>query len=124
MRCVEAELWASEADKLLAWKQRKISGGETFAAGATSFLHVQRIVNSCERNFHNSLKEMQRLKAMPPQAEEATLPTLQPEQSTHTSDFSRNEANFPEATPPPPLNRRIRSPTPTQTPLANLPDAA
>ncbi len=122
-RRVEAELWNEQGESLLTSKARRrqndldpedgatvtvnVSAAETFLAAEKSLLHLQRMVNSCERNLHRALKELQRLQAAQfdavekagEAAAEAITPAPQPKQSTPTSIFSRNEPNSPKVPP-------------------------
>jgi hypothetical protein len=65
LRRTEAEIWGQVSDKLLEDKGPAgvVTSGETFAAGADQFVRHQRVVDSCERNYHRALKELQRLRA-------------------------------------------------------------
>jgi hypothetical protein len=90
LRCAEAELWQSESDLVIQRNYRKeveepfdVTAGETFAQGLKSFLIVQRIINSCERNLHRALKELQRLQSKHPAQPEQGKPTSAPTASLH-----------------------------------------
>ncbi len=65
MRRTEAEIWEQVSDKLLEEKGPGgvVTSGETFAAASGQFVRHQRAVDSCERNYHRALKELQRLQA-------------------------------------------------------------
>ena len=58
----EEENEDGEDDKDDKAEERKIrvsvNGGEAFTAAQKPFIHLQRIVSSCERNFHRALKEL------------------------------------------------------------------
>jgi hypothetical protein len=100
LRCTEAELWQSESDLVMQRKEQdepdepvNVSAGETFAQGLKSFLIVQRIINSCERNLHRALKELQRLQSKHP---------AQTEQGETTSAPTASLRQFPPQPPPAP----------------------
>jgi len=65
LRRAEIEIWDRVSDKILAEKGPTgvVSAGETFAAASKQFVQYQRTVDSCERNYHRALKELQRLRA-------------------------------------------------------------
>jgi hypothetical protein len=103
MRRVEAVRWEQAGQAFLASQTGKDAGhsGDAFVAGSASFERLQRLVNSCERNFHRALKELQR------------LPTARPE-PTQTKDsiatyessgsFRKNPDRPIDTTPPTPPN--------------------
>jgi hypothetical protein len=114
MRRVEASLWMHAGDTFL---NRNIeleaaSTGNSFAAVSGPFVRLQQIVNSCERNYHRALKELQRaIKATDaqPDAEVAQKPTptgSEPEPSKPTSassaSFRQNSPAAPESAQPSP----------------------
>jgi hypothetical protein len=129
MRRVEAELWAHATNAFLLENTElpACSSGDAFATASGQFERLQRIVNSCERNYRRALKELaardpggahsQRTPeseagpAPVPQPEaEPTAPSdaSQPEQSKPTSanlgSFRQNhETPLPAATQPPPV---------------------
>jgi hypothetical protein len=65
LRRTEVEIWERVSDRLLAEKGPTgvVTAGETFAAASGQFVRHQRVVDSCERNYHRALKELQRLQA-------------------------------------------------------------
>src|SRR5580692_10716719 len=65
LRRSEIEIWDRVSDKILADRgpDGVVTAGETFAAGSAEFVRHQRTVDSCERNYHRALKELQRLQA-------------------------------------------------------------
>src|SRR6202789_2067595 len=107
MRRVEAELWLTASNTFLVKNIETTitcTSGDAFATDSSTFERLQRVVNSLERAWHRSLKELQRLQSQPkveqalshanvpvnpdavsqkPEAEAA--PTPQPEQSKPTS---------------------------------------
>jgi hypothetical protein len=67
LRRAEIEIWDQVSDKILSEKgpTGAVTAGETFAAASDQFVRYQRSVDSCERNYHRALKELQRLRAAP-----------------------------------------------------------
>jgi hypothetical protein len=136
MRCVEADLWVQATNAFLE-KNTAIeacSSGDSFTTGAGPFDRLQRLVNSCERNYHRALNQLQHLQV----ARAHGLRPLQPEQSKATSaslaSFRQNSQTPPPANPQPappaPVSQPDRAANPTGTrPSAadrdpNLPDVA
>jgi len=85
MRCVEAGLWASNLFP------DKAASSDAFKTAGPTFERLQRVVNSCERNYHRASKELRTVVA----AREAQLsaaaevvPAPQPEESKITSESS------------------------------------
>jgi hypothetical protein len=121
LRCTEAELWQSESELVILRKldEREaqdedeeprepvdVTAGETFTQGLKSFIHVQRVINHCERNLHRALKELQRLQALNPQPQSqpqlCPQPQSAPPEPAQTKPTSESPASFcqtPEPTP-------------------------
>src|ERR1700723_249831 len=61
LRRVEAELWEHATNTFLAENIQvpACSSGDAFATDSATFERLQRVVNSCERNYHRVLKELQ-----------------------------------------------------------------
>jgi hypothetical protein len=129
LRRVEADLWAAAAGVLLNQRlDAKRSSvvpptgiGAAFAASAPTFERLQRIVNSCERSYHRALKELQRLQAVPSDAEPAPvepIPAAQPEEartaSASVGSFQNNSPSSPEqSSPNPPLEAGLAATPPS-----------
>jgi len=94
LRRVEADLWDVAGKFFLAENAdaATCSAADAFARGETTFDRLQRIVNSCERSYHRSARELQRL-----QSERAPADPPQPEESIATS------ASLASFRPPPPF---------------------
>ena len=95
MRRVEAELWNTAYNTFIV-KNIEVTltctSGDAFATDSSTFERLQRIVNSCERVYHRTLKELEVARAnslRTPEAapEPAAAPPQapQPEQSKTTS---------------------------------------
>jgi len=94
MRRVEAELWehATNAFLLKNIQVPACSSGDAFATASEQFLRLQRVINSCERNYHRALQELEVARAHGLRSQEpetspapAAAPTPQPQQSTASS---------------------------------------
>jgi hypothetical protein len=127
LRCTEAELWQSESEIVIQRKLDErdqqedayepeetdeperprvpvvVTAGETFAQGLKSFTIVQRVINSCERNLHRALKELQRLKSESRLAEIAPQPQTTETTSAPVAPFYQfpNPAPLPDTNPSP-----------------------
>jgi hypothetical protein len=149
MRRVEAELWEYATNAFLANNSEvpACSSGDSFATGSEQFVHLQRIVNFCERNYHRALKELQAKAGrapssadvpadpgpMPqksePQAgpEPATAPP-EPQQSTPSSaklaSFRQNSKTPPPAAPKTPGVPPSASPVAPANPAETQPSAS
>jgi hypothetical protein len=64
LRRTEVEIWEQVSNKILADRgpDGVVTAGETFAAASDQFVRFQRVVDSCERNYHRAHKELQRLR--------------------------------------------------------------
>jgi hypothetical protein len=76
LRRVEAELWEHATNAFLVnnTEAPACSSGDAFATATPTFVHLQQVVNSCERTYHRAQV-----------ARGHALRTPQPEQSTLTS---------------------------------------
>jgi hypothetical protein len=101
LRSVEADPWRA-ANNLFIENHPEIgeSGfGDAFEASGPAFDRLQRIMNSCQRQYHQARKELQALQAARPHSQNAP----QPEETTTTSaspgSFYTNPENASPATP-------------------------
>ena len=114
MRVVEAALWDHAGNIFLAeHTEPTCNSAHAFTAGASAFERLQRIVNSCERNYHRALKELQHQQVIRLKAEQSP----QPQESTTTSESSAPFRQTPEAPAP-------TAPNPPETPQNPLCDSA
>jgi hypothetical protein len=82
LRCVEADLWQAAAKHLQQAGEIGHAGlGQAFTGCGPAFDRLQRIMNSCQRQYDHARKELQALQAARPQPQT----TRQPEPSTATS---------------------------------------
>jgi hypothetical protein len=110
MRRIEARLWIDASGLYLIrnidYTITATSGG-AFGADSAIFERLQRVVNSCERAYHRTAHELERLQAV-----RASQPS-QPEQSISTSAFSasfrQNPITYPEGA-------RQTTPQPVESP--------
>jgi hypothetical protein len=145
MRRVEAGLW-EHASNLFIVKNldttTTCTSAEAFATDSATFERLQRVVSSCERDYHRAHKELvvARGHALgtpqpetdpePQPAEPA--PTPQPEQSKPTSTSSASFHTFPktpaaaapQATPAAPYTQQDGQPDAPATPAQNRPSAS
>jgi hypothetical protein len=119
LRCAEAELWKHESDALFK-KTGDVTAGQTFAHGLKTFSNIQRVINSCERNLHRALKELQRLRSGPPSDAKTIQPQPDPPQPVDCQATSEEVAFFPQN---PPAVPNPFPPSQPNTPSA-LPGAA
>jgi hypothetical protein len=131
MRCVEADLWVQATNAFLE-KNTAIeacSSGDSFTTGAGPFDRLQRLVNSCERNYHRALNQLQRLQVARADSPQPPQPP-QPKQSKATSASLASFRQNSQTPPPAPVSQPDQAANPTGTrPSAadrdpNLPDAA
>ena len=124
MRRVEAELWQTVSNAFLVKNIETTitcTSGDAFATDSSSFERLQRVANSCDRAYHRTLKELEKLKVeatvaqalspanvpanpVPLLQKPTPAPAAQPEQSKPTSPEMgsvRQNPNAPPATPPP-----------------------
>ena len=108
LRRVEAELWDHATNVFLQENPAidACSSGDSFVTGALPFERLQRLVNSCERNYHRALNQLQRLQATRSQG----LPTPQPEQSKPTSASAASFRQNPQTSPPAPESATFSQP--------------
>jgi len=90
MRRVEAVLWEHAANTYLAQHPNEpaCNSAHAFVTNSGAFERLQRIVNSCERNYHRALKELQVARAhgrRSSQPETGAAPNPQPQESNTTS---------------------------------------
>jgi hypothetical protein len=107
LRCVEADLWRA-ANKLFFDKNidaDRTGLGDGFAAGTSTFERLQRVINSCERNYHRALKELQHLQAAQPEEMPNLVepdPAAQPEEpktaSASVGSFHSSSESAPHPT--------------------------
>jgi hypothetical protein len=60
MRNVDTDLWQTAVNAYLDnhAEMERATSGDAFATTGPAFERIQRIVNSCERNYHRALKEL------------------------------------------------------------------
>ena len=83
MRRVEAELWQTAYNTFIVENIDRTStctSGDAFATGSATFERLQRVVNSCERLYHRTSQELERLQEVARAHGQAhSLRTPQPE---------------------------------------------
>jgi hypothetical protein len=79
MRNVEADLWQTGVDAYLNThtEMERATSGDAFATTGPAFERLQRIVNSCERNYHRAFKELAALQVA--RAQDLPTPSEQPQ---------------------------------------------
>jgi hypothetical protein len=100
MRRVEAELWQTAYNAFIVENIDRTStctSGDAFATGSATFECLQRVVNCCERAYHRTIKELERLQEV---ARGHALRTPQP------------APDAPEPAPEPVPNPAAAAPTP------------
>jgi hypothetical protein len=104
LRSVEADLWQTAVDTHLNKnsEMERATSGDAFATSGTAFERLQRIVNSCERNYHRALKQLLALQV----ARAQPHPASQPEESTATS---KSPGSF-QQNPEPPITHAPNPP--------------
>jgi hypothetical protein len=116
LRNVETDLWQTGVDAYLNThtEMERATSGDAFATTGPAFERLQRIVNSCERNYHRALKELVALQV-------ARAQGTQPEQARSPASPSRTK---PKPSPQPkhstsgsaklaPLSKSPPAPIPT-----------
>jgi hypothetical protein len=125
LRCVEADLWLSAAKSVQQAGEVGPTGlGDAFTGCGPAFDRLQRIMNSCQRQYQHARKELQSLNATRPRHQD----TPQPEQSATTSDspgsFYTNPENAttaaPKPAPPAMAGPAVSAETSTQQPMAAM----
>jgi hypothetical protein len=94
LRSVEADLWRA-ANNLYIDNHPEIGGsgsGDAFESSGPAFDRLQRIMNSCQRQYHHARKELRALQAARPHPQD----TPQPQESTATSASSGSFYTNPE----------------------------
>jgi hypothetical protein len=125
MRGVEASLWENARDKFLL-KNSEAAGctsGDAFAAGSEQFLRVQRVVNSCERNYHRASKELHRLQlgrdndssSDLSSADLPSVPLAEPAPASQSEQFKTSSANLASS------GQNAKSPLPVTSESTNIP---
>ena len=99
MRRVEAVLWEHAANSYLSQHpdEPACNSAHAFVTNSGAFERLQRVVNSCERNYHRALKELRAAQFRP-----AVLETPQPEESKPTSTSSASICTTPQTQAPTP----------------------
>jgi hypothetical protein len=93
LRAVETDLWQTGVDSYLNTnaEMERATSGDAFATTAPAFERLQRIVNSCERNYHRALKQLVALRPArvhggpTPTQPQPPKPAPQPQHSTTSS---------------------------------------
>jgi hypothetical protein len=82
LRVIETDLWQSAIDRFLEnhTEMQAATPADAFQASGPAFERLQRVINSCERNYHRALKELKTLAAAgnTPQPEEAKTTSESP----------------------------------------------
>jgi hypothetical protein len=117
LRAVESDLWQTGVDSYLNTHAEieRATSGDAFATTAPAFERLQRIVNSCERNYHRALKQLAALQLARahggpiPEHPQTPKPTPQPQQTKTSSaklaPLSPNPPHQPAAAVQPQTNR-------------------
>jgi hypothetical protein len=94
LRTVEADLWQTGVNTYLEKHPEfeRATSGDALATIGPAFERLQRIVNSCERNYHRALKELVAAQMARAHASSAS----QPEGATTTSESSGSFRANPE----------------------------
>ena len=110
----QVALWDHAGNVFLAeHTEPTCNSAHAFTAGASAFERLQRVVNSCERNYHRALKELQRQQT----ARAKAVQSPQPEDSTTTSESSAPFRTTPQTVP-------AAAPNPPEIPQIPLCDSA
>jgi hypothetical protein len=101
LRCVEADLWLSATKSVQQAGEVGQAGlGDAFTGCGPAFDRLQRIMNSCQRQYDHARKELQSLQADRPRPQ--TIP--QPEESKTSSESPGSFYTAPKSTPQPPAH--------------------
>jgi hypothetical protein len=96
MRVIETDLWQSAVDRFLEkhTEMQSATPGDAFEASGPAFERLQRVINSCERNYHRALKELKALAAAAnsPQTEVITTSSESPGSFGANPEMSANAA--------------------------------
>jgi hypothetical protein len=141
MRRVEAELWQTAYNAFIVKNIDTTStctSGDAFATDSGTFERLQRVVNSCERLYHRTGQELERLQLARAHGQRTPQPDSQPapesappphpEQSKPTSTSSAsvhpNPKTPPSAAPKPAPATPPAGPDAPATPAQNRPSAS
>jgi hypothetical protein len=118
-RVVAAELWKHENDLIFAKKRYDaieaeqdivtVTGGDASTSGPKSFVHIQHIINACERQHHRARKELDRLAASHAPIQPAPEPAPTPAQPKQSKPTSAPSASFRKNQPSAPTHHETRS---------------
>jgi hypothetical protein len=93
LRCVEADLWHAAAKSVQQAGEAGQAGlGDAFTGCGPAFDRLQRIMNSCQRQYDRARKELQSLN--PARFHQSTP---QPEETATTSESSGSFYTYPES---------------------------
>jgi hypothetical protein len=120
LRCVEADLWhAASKSVQQAGEVGEAGLGDAFEASGPAFDRLQRIMNSCQRQYDRARKELQSLNATRPPRQS----NPQPEETTTTSEssgsFHTNPENQPKTAPQPLTHPAVSAEIPNRHPMAS-----
>jgi hypothetical protein len=120
LRTVETDLWQTGVDSYLNTHAEieRATSGDAFATTAPAFERLQRIVNSCERNYHRALKQLVALQAARAHGEsipEQPQPPKPPPQPQHSTTSSAKLAPLGRNPPNPAPAAAQPQPNPPQT---------
>jgi hypothetical protein len=115
LRSVEADLWQTGVNTCIEKhpEMESATSGDALATIGPTFERLQRIVNSCERNYHRALKTLAALQAARAQAQAASQPEETTTGSKSPGSFRNNPATRPDA-PANPAEILPITPTPDQ----------
>jgi hypothetical protein len=129
MRRIEAGLWQSAHDLLIVKNIDTAStctSGDAFATDSATFERLQRVVNTCERTYHRTLKELQVARGHALRSSQPPAP--QPQHSTPTSanlvSFRQNRIPAPAVAQPPVVSQVVPPVVHPDAPPSPLCDSA
>jgi hypothetical protein len=101
LRKVEADLWRAANNLFLdSHPDIEVAGsGDAFEASGPAFDRLQRIMNSCQRQYQQACKELQALQATRPHPQDITQPEETSTTSESSGSFYTNPENAVGATP-------------------------